>query len=252
MSASMPKPPDFGPSPLFVTGFPFCSFILKFDINDGKRFLKFVIGEPFKNHPTAEFLSKKEWTHWVTLTTRSPLSLSSARRGVIRLVNILKIRVNFNECFFASEPFDCKVGYHIHMLVNANTKDSTTDMLYEIRSSWREAMREPNARVSVSKYNPEENATGYISKYIQKWLSDYDYYTFFNNDKIGDGIEEWQRKKKTNNGQKSRDALQKLYKEFKYSVDDIRNLEYDVFENYYTKYKSDRDIEIIEKEIYGN
>jgi hypothetical protein len=46
--------------------------------------------------------------------------------------------------------------------------------------------------------------------------------------------------------------LQKLYKEFKYSIDDIRNLEYDVFENYYTKYKSDRDIEIIEKEIYGN
>jgi hypothetical protein len=138
------------------------------------------------------------------------------------------------------------------MLVNANTKDSTTDMLYEIRSSWREAMREPNARVSVSRYNPQENATGYISKYIQKWLSDYDYYTSFNNDKIGDGVEEWQREKKSNNGQKSRDALQKLYKEFKYSVDDIRNLEYDVFENYYTKYKSDRDIEIIEKEIYGN
>jgi hypothetical protein len=138
------------------------------------------------------------------------------------------------------------------MLVNANTKDSTTDMLYEIRSSWREAMREPNARVSVSKYNPEENATGYISKYIQKWLSDYDYYTSFNNDKIGDGIEEWQREKKANKGQKSRDELQKLYKEFKYSIDDIRNLEYDVFENYYTKYKSDRDIEIIEKEIYGN
>jgi hypothetical protein len=197
----------------------------------------------------AEFLSKKEWTHWVTLTTRSPLSLSSARRGVIRLVNILKIRVNFKECFFASEPFDCKVGYHIHMLINASVKTDNTDMLYEIRSSWREAMREPNARVSVSRYNPEENATGYISKYIQKWLSDYDYYTSFNNDKIGDGIEEWQRERKANNGQKSRDALQKLYKEFNYSVDDIRNLEYDVFENYYTKYKSDRDIETIENEI---
>ena len=200
----------------------------------------------------AEFLSEKEWTHWVTLTTKSPLSLSSARRGVIRLVNILKVRVNFNECFFASEPFDCKVGYHIHMLVNANTKDSTTDMLYEIRSSWREAMREPNARVSVSKYNPQENATGYIAKYIQKWLSDYDYYTSFNNDKIGDGIEEWQREKKANNGQKSRQTLLKLFKELNYSIDDIKNLEYDVFENYYTKYKSDRDIEIIEKEIYGN
>jgi len=113
-------------------------------------------------------------------------------------------------------------------------------------------MREPNARVSVSRYNPEENATGYISKYIQKWLSDYDYYTSFNNDKIGDGIEEWQRERKVNNGLKGRIALQKLYKEFKYSVNDIRNLEYDVFENYYTKYKSDRDIEIIENEIYGN
>lgn len=199
----------------------------------------------------ASFLSEKEWTYWVTLTTRSPLSLSSARRGVIRLVNILKIRVNFNECFFASEPFDCKVGYHIHMLINASVKTDNTDMLYEIRSSWREAMREPNARVSVSTYNPNGNATGYISKYIQKWLSDYDYYTSFNNDKIGDGVEEWQRERKANNGQKSRDALQKLYKEFKYSVDDIRNLEYDVFENYYTKYKSDRDIEVIQNEIYG-
>ena len=197
----------------------------------------------------ASFLSEKEWTQWVTLTTRSPLSLSSARRGVIRLVNILKIRVNFNECFFASEPFDCKVGYHIHMLINAHVKDNNTDMLYEIRSSWREAMREPNARVSVSTYNPNGNATGYISKYIQKWLSDYDYYTSFNNDKIGDGVEQWQREKKENNGHKSRYALQKIYKEFNYSVNDIRDLEYDVFENYYTKYKSDKDIEIIEREM---
>lgn len=200
----------------------------------------------------SKFLSEKDWTQWVTLTTKSPLSLSSARRGVIRLVNVLKVRVNFNECFFASEPFDCKVGYHIHMLINASVKTANTDMLYEIRSAWRDAMREPNARVSVSTYNPEGNAVGYVSKYIQKWLSDYDYYTFLNNDKIGDGIEEWQKEKRDNKGQKSRDALQKLYKEFNYSVDDIRNLEYDVFENYYTKYKSDRDIEIIEKEIYGN
>ena len=197
----------------------------------------------------AKFLSEKNWTHWVTLTTRSPLSLSSSRRGVIRLVNILKIRVNFNECFFASEPFDCKVGYHIHMLVNANVKDNSTDMLYEIRSSWREAMREPNARVSVSTYNPNGNATGYISKYIQKWLSDYDYYTSFNNDKIGDGIEQWQRERKENNGQKSRQKLLNLFKELNYSVDDIRDLEYDVFENYYTKYKSDKDIEIMKNEI---
>jgi hypothetical protein len=200
----------------------------------------------------SKFLSEKDWTHWVTLTTKSPLSLSSARRGVIRLVNVLKLRVNFNECFFASEPFDCKVGYHIHMLINASVKTGNTDMLYEIRSAWRDAMREPNARVSVSTYNPEGNAAGYVSKYIQKWLSDYDYYTFLNNDKIGDGIEEWQKEKRENKGQKSRDALQKIYKEFNYSIDDIRNLEYDVFENYYTKYKSDRDIEIIEKEIYGN
>ena len=200
----------------------------------------------------SKFLSEKDWTQWVTLTTKSPLSLSSARRGVIRLVNVLKVRVNFNECFFASEPFDCKVGYHIHMLINASVKTDNTDMLYEIRSAWRDAMREPNARVSVSTYNPKGNAVGYVSKYIQKWLSDYDYYTFLNNDKIGDGIEEWQKEKRENKGQKSRDALQKLYKEFNYSVDDIRNLEYDVFENYYTKYKSDRDIEIIEKEIYGN
>jgi len=200
----------------------------------------------------SKFLSEKDWTQWVTLTTKSPLSLSSARRGVIRLVNVLKVRVNFNECFFASEPFDCKVGYHIHMLINASVKTGNTDMLYEIRSAWRDAMREPNARVSVSTYNPEGNATGYVSKYIQKWLSDYDYYTFLNNDKIGDGIEEWQKEKRENKGQKSRDALQKIYKEFNYSIDDIRNLEYDVFENYYTKYKSDRDIEIIEKEIYGN
>lgn len=200
----------------------------------------------------SKFLSEKDWTQWVTLTTKSPLSLSSARRGVIRLVNVLKLRVNFNECFFASEPFDCKVGYHIHMLINASVKTDNTDMLYEIRSAWRDAMREPNARVSVSTYNPEGNAVGYVSKYIQKWLSDYDYYTFLNNDKIGDGIEEWQKEKRENKGQKSRDALHKIYKDLNYSIDDIKNLEYDVFENYYTKYKSDRDIEIIEKEIYGN
>jgi len=199
----------------------------------------------------AEFLSQKEWTHWVTLTTRSPLTLSSARRGMIRLVNILKSRVNFNECFFASEPFDCKVGYHIHALINANTKDITSNMLYEIRFAWREAIREPDARVSVSQYDPKGNATGYIAKYIQKWLSDYDYYTCFNNDKIGDGIEQWQRETKENNQKKSRSILLKLYKELNYSIEDIKELEWDVFENFYEKHKSQKEITQIEKEIYG-
>ena len=104
----------------------------------------------------ANFLAQKKWTHWVTLTTRSPLTLASARRGMIRLVNLLKSRVNFKECFFASEPFDCKVGYHIHLLINASTKDYLTDMLYEIEYAWRNVIREPNARVSISKYDPKQ------------------------------------------------------------------------------------------------
>lgn len=199
----------------------------------------------------AQFLSEKEWTHWVTLTTRSSLTLPSARRAMVRFVNILKSRINFKECFFAAEPFDCKVGYHLHLLINGNTKDSITDMLYEIRLAWRDAIREPDARVSVSKYNPDGNATGYISKYIQKWLCDYDYYTSFNNDNIGDGIEEWQRKKKEDNRQKNRSKLLKIYKDLNYSIDDIKNLEYDVFENYYPKYKTEKELEKLEKEIYG-
>lgn len=200
----------------------------------------------------SKWLSEKNWTQWVTLTTKSPMSINSARRGVIRFVNVLKFRVDFKECFFASEPFDCKVGYHIHMLINANVKSSNTDMLYEITNSWRNAMREPKARVSVSSYNPKLGASGYCAKYTQKNLSDYEFYTYFNTDKIGDGVEEWQREKKESKGQKSRDILLKIYSDLNYSVDDIKNLEYDVFENYYPKYISDRDIEIIKKDIYGN
>jgi hypothetical protein len=197
----------------------------------------------------AEFLSQKEWTHWVTLTTRSSLTLPSARRAMVRFVNILKSRINFYECFFAAEPFDCKVGYHLHALINGTTIDNTTDMLYEIRYAWRQAIRENDARVSVSRYDPKQNATGYIAKYIQKWLSDYDYYTSFNNDTIGDGIEEWQREIRANNGQKSRQKLLKLFKELNYSVDDIKNLEWDVFENYYEQHKTDKEISLIENEI---
>jgi len=199
----------------------------------------------------AEFLAQKEWTHWVTLTTRSPLTLASARRGMIRLVNLLKLRVNFKECFFAAEPFDCKVGYHIHLLINATTKDDLTTMLYEIEYAWRNVIREPNARVSISKYDPKQNATGYIAKYIQKWLSDYDYYTSFNNDKIGDGIEEWQMQRKEKNRKKSKDILLKTYKSLNYSIEEIKNVEYDFFENYIQQYKTEREIELIEKEIYG-
>lgn len=200
----------------------------------------------------AEFLSQKEWTHWVTLTTRSPLSLPSARRAMVRFVNILKSRIHFTECFFAAEPFDCKVGYHLHLLINGITKDNATDMLYEIRFAWRESIREPEARVSVSIYNPEGNAAGYVAKYIQKWLCDYDYYTSFNTDKLGDGIEEWQREKKENNRKKSKEILLKLYKEFNYKTDDIKNLEWDLNENYTNHYKSDKDIQKLENEIYGN
>lgn len=200
----------------------------------------------------SKWLSGKDWTQWVTLTTRSPMSLNSARRGVIRFINILKLHVDFKECFFASEPFDCKVGYHIHMLINANVKNSNTDMLFEILSSWRTAMREPKARVSVSSYNPKLGASGYCAKYTQKYLSDYEFYTHFNTDTIGDGVEDWHRERKESRGQKSLDALLKIYSDLKCSVTDIQNLEYDVFENYYPKYISDRDIEVIKKDIYGN
>lgn len=200
----------------------------------------------------AQFLSEKEWTHWVTLTTQNPLSLNSARRGMVRLVNLLKSRIDFKECFFAAEPFDCKVGYHLHALINGNTKDQTTDMLYEIRYAWRQAIREPKARVSVTNYNSKLGATGYTSKYIQKQQSDYDYFTLFNNDKIGDGIENWYIEKKEKKKMLSRKSLLKIYKELNYSKDDITKLEWDVFENYYPKYKSDKDLKTIEKEIYGN
>ena len=199
----------------------------------------------------AEFLSQKEWTHWVTLTTRSNLSLASARRAMIRFVNILKSKGISIQCFFASEPFDSKVGYHIHALINAKTENIELNVFYEIIFSWRQAIREFDARVTNSPYNPKLNATGYTSKYIQKNLSDYDYLTDFNNDKIGDGIEQWQIERKENKQKQHREKLLKIYKDLNYSVEDIKKLEWDVFENFYEKNKSQREITEIEKEIYG-
>lgn len=111
----------------------------------------------------AEWLNSKAWTYWTTFTTRYELSLPSARRLAER---IAKFTLDGNDTymFWVAEEFDVRDGQHIHALIK-------TDI------SWDELRRFGlrYGRCYIESYDPAIGAGRYVSKYISKRMTDYDW-----------------------------------------------------------------------------
>jgi hypothetical protein len=78
------------------------------------------------------------------------------------------------QMFWASEPFDAKEGYHTHALLKVNEALGYKDII----EMWQKVSKGGKGkwnRVDLQLYDDKLGAGYYLSKYITKQLSDYDY-----------------------------------------------------------------------------
>jgi hypothetical protein len=131
--------------------------------------------KPAQKNEFGNWLSNENWTHYATFTTGYELTLNSARRAMHRIHDNLDKMMPCT-MFWAAEPFDVKTGYHTHALISTH-EHLSYKALHEM---WQKVCgngRKGNQRLDISKFDPQRNAGYYLSKYITKRLSDYDYLT---------------------------------------------------------------------------
>ena len=145
----------------------------------------------------AEFLDKRDWDLFTTLTTQRTLSLEGARRSISKLHLLLKQNGFPAEIFFVCEPYDVKEGQHVHALINfadLERRDDNRRHLTAVVDSWRQVVADRKARVYSELYkryqikklpDGSEEVTGganfYLGKYLQKYKSDSDFFLPFSN-----------------------------------------------------------------------
>lgn len=116
------------------------------------------------NTAWTDWLNSKDWTYWCTFTTRYELSLPSARRMATRIGNYC-IDTEEQYMFWAAEEFDVRDGMHIHALVKTPA---------DKRRFWQWAYK-TYGRAQIQDYDKRIGAGGYVSKYIHKRMTDYDW-----------------------------------------------------------------------------
>lgn len=135
---------------------------------------------PYQN-AFSQWLGNYKFTTFGTFTTEQPLHLTGARRMARNFGHWIRAGKD-STMFWAAEPFDAREGYHFHALINTYGKISNKQM----KDYWQNEKRFGigqflGIRRALGKENTIEN---YCSKYITKYLADYDIYTaknFFEN-----------------------------------------------------------------------
>jgi hypothetical protein len=122
-----------------------------------------------------DWLRHQEWSHFVTFTTGYTLTSKSARRAMHRIHNSFDKQAPCT-MFWASEPFDLKDGCHTHALVKVHS-EMTFKTIHDLWQKASGGTAKNKNRIDIQVYNSELGAGHYLSKYITKTLSDYDYLT---------------------------------------------------------------------------
>lgn len=139
----------------------------------------------------AEWLQKFEFTHFVTLTTHYTLTIKSARRLVERWHQKLEKHGYTPFIFWVAEKYECKDGYHIHLLLKLGRKIEPHEFkficeLYQICAGTSKyemvdgkMQREKWSRIDIQKFNPKLKAGWYVTKYVLKensnQMAEYDF-----------------------------------------------------------------------------
>lgn len=110
-----------------------------------------------------DWLNSWSWSYWTTFTTQYDLSLPSARR-MSEKIGKYALDGDDTYMFWAAEEFDVKDGQHIHALLKTNL-------------TWDQVRRFglKRGRCYIETYDPKLGAGHYVSKYISKRMTDYDW-----------------------------------------------------------------------------
>lgn len=129
------------------------------------------------NQQYAKFLENKDcfnWKYYATGTTVYKLTLTSARKIMQQLHDILKEKGKIEaKIFFMSEPFDLKYGYHVHFLIDCD-KSISKEMIDSIWQIVTNRTKIKN-RLDIQKYIYGKGGAAYCSKYIGRFNADYDF-----------------------------------------------------------------------------
>lgn len=89
--------------------------------------------------------------------------------------------------FWAAEPFDTRIGYHLHGLMRIRNDLAVTlpfkmiCEMYQVAAGNTEIEKSKWHRVQLMKYNRKLGASYYCGKYITKELADYDIFQLSTN-----------------------------------------------------------------------
>lgn len=128
----------------------------------------------------AEFINDHSWTLWTTLSTGYELTLPSSRRSMNRMFERVSSRIPNTQLFWAAEKFDVKDGFHIHSLWSfdeAIWQGDTRSIYKQFVDDWRTTSNTQKAAVYSERYKKDHGAHHYISKYITKQITDWDWFT---------------------------------------------------------------------------
>lgn len=188
------------------------------------------------------WLNEQNWNLWTTLSTGYELSLPAARRSMIRMHDIVN-KDNKCKVFWAAEEFDVKEGFHIHSLWSFDNNIHDRETYRAFVRNWREICKTKNANVYSDTYRPGGKAAEYLSKYITKRITDYDYFDGYSNnlERINNNTMRFLGKEQLI----ARTKIQKYCKKNGLNYDEFKNEKYKEISE--VKYD---DILKIEKEIY--
>lgn len=127
-----------------------------------------------------DWLDGYDWTHWATLTFSRAPTLAGARRWTERALE----KHGVHSAFWATEK-----GYygrwHVHALLDCERRDGLSVVRARLEPSaaadetaqalatwWRRHL----GIERTERYDPGRGAVSYVSKYVTKSLSDYDWW----------------------------------------------------------------------------
>ncbi len=135
----------------------------------------------------SKFLSKIDWNLFCTFTTGYNLSLSSARRLMIRFYNRIQKSV-FNKSkdvllYWVAEQNECRDGFHLHGLLK-HPKIKGYDLKVGLNNSYQivsgAKKKKTNYRIDLDKYDKTLFGAKYLTK--TQRLDSHDFDIFLGND----------------------------------------------------------------------
>jgi hypothetical protein len=157
-------------------------------------------------------------------------------------------KTNPCQVFWAAEKFDVKDGFHLHTLWKFQNEIHNRETYCQFVNDWRTICKTNSANVYSKTYKMEMGAHKYISKYITKQITDYDYFdtNSMNKETINNNTQKFNEIGRNISAKRK---IEKICKKYGVEYQDVKK-------DYYEELKEKKiwyeDISKIEKQIYSN